>query len=88
MSPALAQTSLFTLPPTGSDFKMAIFYHGAWKVQRMNVPFQEAEATARSVHQRTSLIVQVRGLDESVLCQFGYPVCEADGDDAWEEEEE
>ena len=87
MTSALAKTALISPQSRVGEFIMAIFHHGAWKEQRIKVTLDEAEATARGVHQRTSFVVQVRNLDKSVLCQFGYPVSESDCDDNWEDEE-
>jgi hypothetical protein len=86
MTTSLTQASLFTLKPA-AEHVVAIYYHGSWKVQRMAVSRKEAEATARDVHRRTGMVVQVRGSDDTVLAQYGYPVLESDFADTCEEEE-
>jgi hypothetical protein len=87
MPASLAKTALFTPKSFVGEFVVAIYYNGLWKENRLQDTLQEAEETARDVHQRTGFVAQVRSFDGVVLRQFGYPISEADCDDAWEDEE-
>ncbi len=88
MTVALAKTKLFKLDPKVSDYVVAIFFRGAWKETRLVVTLDKARETARDVHRRTGLVVQVRDRQESIVAQFGYPVTESIHDDTtWIDED-
>lgn len=88
MTVAVARTRPSQLQSKASEHVVAIFYHGVWKETRLVADLDSARETARDVHRRTGLIVQVRDPQEAIVAQFGYPVTESFLDDTtWVDED-
>lgn len=88
MTALRARSGRLRVATKNHEHTVAIFYRGAWKETRLKTGLDKACETARDVHRKSGLIVQVRDLNQTILAQFGYPIAESVYDDtSWVEED-